>query len=88
MVWSMSLWVRPARSSDSGPVSRDQVDVWLGMKLMRLWSWPSAAPSTQTGAFLQLAAFSAVVTMIAAPESVTRQQSNRWKGHATQRELW
>ena len=35
-----------------------------------------------------LAARSAVVTTMAAPESVTRQQSTRWKGQETQRELW
>ena len=30
----------------------------------------------------------AVVTTTAAPASVTRQQSRRWKGHDIQRELW
>ena len=48
-----------------------------GIMLMPLWSCPSAAPRTHTGSLRQLAAFSAVVTIIAAPESVTRQQSSR-----------
>ncbi len=63
-------------------------EVKEGIMLMMLWSWPSAPPNTHTGCFRQLAALSAVVTKMAAPESVTRQQSTRWKGQETHRELW
>ena len=84
----MSSWRMPALSKDLGPVSREIDDVSEGIMLIILWSCPSAAPNTQTGSLAQLRARSAVVTMMAAPESVTKQQSNKWKGHATQRELW
>ena len=84
----MSSWVTPAIASEAGPVRRDTVEVRSGMVDMPRWSWLSAAPSTQTGAFFVLRARSADVTTTAAPASVTRQQSNRWKGHAIHRESW
>ena len=84
----MSLWVTPARARALGPVSRAIREVIEGIMLIMLWSWLSAAPNTHTGALRQLRARSAVVTKMAAPESVTRQQSSRWKGQETQRESW
>ena len=64
-------------SSALGPVSREIDDVSDGIMLIMLWSCPSAAPNTQTGSLAQLRARSAVVTIMAAPESVTKQQSNK-----------